>query len=231
MSSSLHQNYTRRFANELNVPVFSVDYRLAPEHRFPAAVNDCWQAYYWIVNHAKEHLGIEPDKIVLTGDSAGGFLVITTTIMAIINNFQIPTGIVPVYPLVSSDISKFLPSNLCSLDDTLLSASFVQYCMSSFVAYRVRLDSNFLANPSVTPDEILEKFPPCHMYVCEVDPLRDAAFNLGLRLKKLGREVKIDLMQDYIHGFQSFDLKVNGVEEYHNTVGKVKDTIGEFLNR
>jgi len=54
MSSATHQNYTRQWANNLDVPVFSVDHRLAPEYPFPAAVNDCWQAYVWTVNHAKE---------------------------------------------------------------------------------------------------------------------------------------------------------------------------------
>jgi len=42
MSSATHQNYTRKWANELNVPVFSIDYKLAPQDPFPAAVNDCW---------------------------------------------------------------------------------------------------------------------------------------------------------------------------------------------
>lgn len=50
MSSGSHQNYTRMWANELaGVPVFSIDYRLAPKDTFPAALNDVWQSYYWIV--------------------------------------------------------------------------------------------------------------------------------------------------------------------------------------
>ena len=50
MNSCLHQNYTRQWANELSVPVFSVDYRLSPKNPFPDPVNDCYQAYYWIMN-------------------------------------------------------------------------------------------------------------------------------------------------------------------------------------
>ena len=59
MSSSSHQSYTRQWANILQKPVFSIDYRLAPEHPYPAALDDCWQAYNWILDHSEEVLGIE----------------------------------------------------------------------------------------------------------------------------------------------------------------------------
>ena len=98
MSSASHQSYTRKWANKTGCPVFSVDYRLAPEHAFPAALNDCWQAYHWIVNYAEEELGIKTDKFFVAGDSAGGNLTIGVTILAIEKGFRIPDGILPAYP-------------------------------------------------------------------------------------------------------------------------------------
>lgn len=50
MSSRSHQNYTRVWANAVDAPIFSIDYRLSPKHSFPAALDDCWQAYLWIVH-------------------------------------------------------------------------------------------------------------------------------------------------------------------------------------
>lgn len=58
MSSASHQNYTRVWANILDIPVFSVDYRLSPESAFPDALNDCWQVYYWLLEDATRVLGI-----------------------------------------------------------------------------------------------------------------------------------------------------------------------------
>jgi acetyl esterase/lipase len=85
MSSGSHQTYTRRWANELaGVPIFSVDYRLAPASIFPAALNDVWQVYLWLCEgHADTYLGVRPEKIVLVGDSAGGNLVAALTLLAI----------------------------------------------------------------------------------------------------------------------------------------------------
>jgi len=74
MSSSSHQSYSRRWANEIGIPIFSIDYRLAPENAYPAALNDVWQAYYWIVNNCTTYFGIKPEKIIVSGDSAGGNL-------------------------------------------------------------------------------------------------------------------------------------------------------------
>ena len=74
MSSSSHQSYTRKWANEIGIPIFSIDYRLSPENAYPAALNDVWQAYYWLVNNITTYFGIKPEKIIVSGDSAGGNL-------------------------------------------------------------------------------------------------------------------------------------------------------------
>ena len=59
MDSASHQNYTRRWANILHVPVFSVDYRLSPKYPYPDPVNDCFQAYVWVLTQAKDQLGMD----------------------------------------------------------------------------------------------------------------------------------------------------------------------------
>ena len=90
MSSKSHQTYSRRWANMIKKPIFSLDYRLAPDDPYPAALDDIWQAYNWIVDNAEDILGIlieitskmtifcdkgvKPNKIIVTGDSAGGNL-------------------------------------------------------------------------------------------------------------------------------------------------------------
>ena len=71
-----HQNYLNKWANEISGPIFSFDYRLAPEHPFPQALDDCWQMYNWLVDNAEEYFGIRPKKIVMVGDSAGGNLIL-----------------------------------------------------------------------------------------------------------------------------------------------------------
>ena len=59
MSSRCHENYTRRWAIQTNIPILSVDYRLAPEFPYPAGLDDVWQAYVWTIKHARKHLGRE----------------------------------------------------------------------------------------------------------------------------------------------------------------------------
>ncbi len=102
MSSGCHQNYTRIWANETGVPVFSIDYRLAPKWQFPAALNDIWQAYYYLIERGCLELGINggrpPKKIVVTGDSAGGNLTAALTILAISRGYRVPDGIILSYP-------------------------------------------------------------------------------------------------------------------------------------
>ena len=109
--------------------VCSIDYRLAPESRFPSQIDDCWQAYFWLVNHAKSLLGFEPRKIILAGDSAGGNLVLALTAMAIKRNFRVPDGIVPSYASSIASRELFWPSLLFSFDDMILTQSFLNLCV------------------------------------------------------------------------------------------------------
>jgi acetyl esterase/lipase len=75
-SSNVYQEYTRRWANDSKFPVFSIDYRLAPEFAFPDGLTDCWQAYLWLIKYSKKYLRITFDKIIIMGDSAGGNLIL-----------------------------------------------------------------------------------------------------------------------------------------------------------
>ena len=134
MSSGSHQTYTRIWANELEgVPIFSVDYRLAPGHTFPAAINDVWQVYYWICEHAETFLGIKPEKIILVGDSAGGNLVAALTLLSIQRKYRKPDGLILAYPALNLSKQSFTPSLLLSIDDPLLPLHFWTMCQNSYI--------------------------------------------------------------------------------------------------
>lgn len=74
MSSELMQNHTRLWANELQIPVFSLDYRKPPQYRFPEPVQDCVAGYKFIVENIHNYMNIRPKNIIVAGDSAGGNL-------------------------------------------------------------------------------------------------------------------------------------------------------------
>lgn len=74
LSSRMMQSMTRRWANELKIPIFSIDYRKPPEHPFPAATNDCLTVYKFLLKKISYYMDIEPKNIYLAGDSAGGNL-------------------------------------------------------------------------------------------------------------------------------------------------------------
>ena len=84
-SSFESQPWTIKIAKEKKCPVFTVDYRLAPKYKFPVGISDSWIFYMWIIKYAKRYLNIDFDRIVLTGDSAGGNIVLGITSLAIQN--------------------------------------------------------------------------------------------------------------------------------------------------
>lgn len=97
MSSDSHENYLRKWAKALKVPIFSIDYKLAPKYKYPEGLNDIWQAYNWLITNL-EKLNLKANKVILTGDSAGGNLCILLTYLLILMNKRVPDAIFPIYP-------------------------------------------------------------------------------------------------------------------------------------
>lgn len=98
MSPSSHENYLRKWVNALEVPLISIDYRLAPENPYPKALDDVYQAYMWAIKYAEDVLQIKVDKIILAGDSAGGNLVLALNYLLILKNKRQPTALFLAYP-------------------------------------------------------------------------------------------------------------------------------------
>jgi hypothetical protein len=98
MSAASHENYTRKWTNMLEIPVFSIDYRLAPENPYPKALDDVYQAYMWIIKYAEDIFKMDLDKIILVGDSAGGNLVVSLCYLLILLGKKLPTAIFLAYP-------------------------------------------------------------------------------------------------------------------------------------
>ena len=127
LSSRSSQTFTRRWATELQVPVFSVDYRLGPEEVFPSALEDCYSAYLFITQNLSHHMNIKPKKIMLVGEGSGGNLVIALVGLLLKNKKQLPSTIVLMYP--EADLREdFSPSRLHALDNCQIFPSLMMLC-------------------------------------------------------------------------------------------------------
>ena len=138
LSSRMMQSMTRRWANELKIPIFSIDYRKPPEHPFPAATNDCLTVYKFLLKKISYYMDIEPKNIYLAGDSAGGNLACSLMGKILINKLQIPKGIYLAYPTI--DIrKKFTPSKVNSLMDPLLWPTMLYMILKEYLGNDISL--------------------------------------------------------------------------------------------
>jgi hormone-sensitive lipase len=132
MSSRSMQIYTRRWARKLGIPVFSIDYRMPPEHRFPSAPYDCLRVYEFLVNHIHKYMNVRPEKIILAGDSAGGNLVFSLNALIMKNKLPMPHALYAAYPAL--DLRKqFSPSKMFAFTDPLLYPSMLLLCLSEYL--------------------------------------------------------------------------------------------------
>ncbi|XP_058530044.1 hormone-sensitive lipase isoform X2 [Ochotona princeps] len=129
-TSKSHEPYLKSWAQELGVPILSIDYSLAPEAPFPRALEECFYAYCWAIKHCAL-LGSTGERICLAGDSAGGNLCFTVSLRAAAYGVRVPDGIMAAYPatLLQSAAS---PSRLLSLMDPLLPLTVLSKCVSAY---------------------------------------------------------------------------------------------------
>ena len=136
LSSRMMQTMTRKWANQLKIPIFSIDYRKPPNDPFPAAPNDCLAVYKFIVSKIRTYMNINPVNIYLAGDSAGGNLACSLMGSILKHNLPSPKGIYLAYPAVDLRI-QFTPSKIHAVTDPLLWPSMLMLCLNEYLGGNV----------------------------------------------------------------------------------------------
>eukprot|EP00127_Corallochytrium_limacisporum_P004153 Clim_evm98s157 gene=Clim_evmTU98s157 len=223
--SLAHEIYLRIWAKRFQCPIISVDYSLAPESPYPAAVNDCFDTYHWfLANHEK--IGIKPKRVVFAGDSAGGNLVFAVSIKAIMEGAPIPDHIVAMYPALNC---QFVPSasRALALFDPLLPMDMLESCFHSYTGGLYMYHAPPQLSPYHAPEETLKKMPAITMLAAGLDPLLDDSIAMSRRLSKLDIPHKIEIVHDLPHGFLQLGeyFGDNGVK----AVQRAQDLVYEAL--
>jgi acetyl esterase/lipase len=199
-----HEAPCRLLTSKVGCVTVSVDYRLAPEHKFPAGVEDCFAATKWVAAHAKE-LGVDPNRLAVGGDSAGGNL------SAVISQLARDAG----GPKIAFQLLVY-PATEAELD-TPSHKMFTDYFLTTndifwFWAHYLRSPAD-RKDPRIAPAlaKSFEKLPPALIITAEFDPLRDEGEAYGEKLRKAGVPVTVSRYDGMIHGFFSmFDVLDKG---------------------
>ena len=190
-----HDGICRSIANAAGCVVASVDYRLAPEHKYPVAVEDSLAATRWVAQHAGS-LGIDPAKIAVGGDSAGGNLAAAISLM-IRDQGGPPLALqVLVYPVThhSFDTGSYRDNG----NGYLLTRSGMRWFWAQYLR-RPEDGSEPHASPLLARS--LHGLPPALIITAEYDPLRDEGEAYAARLREAGVPVTVTRYPGMIHGF------------------------------
>lgn len=194
---------TDRLATHAETVVLSLDYRMAPEHQFPAAYDDAVAAVAWAMEHAEE-LGIDPARISVGGDSAGGNLA-----AAVAQYFgQQLRGQLLVYPAV--DAARQSAASEIYAEGYLLNTPTMFWFSDQYLGTQDRTDVR--CSPLRASDEVMASLAPAHVVIAEYDPLRDDGFDYAERLRHAGIAVSVDHHDDQMHGFFSLPAVLPGGE-------------------
>lgn len=202
-----HDGVCRSLANKSGHAVLSVDYRLAPEHKFPAAFDDCVAAVKWAFENAKA-LGIDNSRMAVGGDSAGGNLAAAVALAEVVPlKFQML-----IYPAV--DMRMESPS----INENANAPILTKAVMAWFVAHYLSSDAdraNIMASPMFASDELLKKMPPAIVITAQYDPLRDEGEAYGKRLVENGVSTTITRYNGAFHGFFNMITILDDAQSAH----------------
>jgi acetyl esterase len=215
-----HDACCRRLANGVGAVVVSVDYRLAPEHRFPAAVEDVWAATQWVAEHGRE-LGGDPSRVVLAGDSAGGNLATVVCLMARDRGGPPIAFQLLIYPVVDQrrrpkEVRDRAARNVLTLEHQRW---FTQQYLGPDGG-----NENVLASPILAD---LTGLPPAHIVTGEFDPLCDDGEEYSERLRAAGVSSTVKRYPAMFHGFFNLPDDIPMAEQANADVcAVVRDALG-----
>ena len=192
-----HHGLCARLAKHAGALVVAVDYRLAPEHKFPAAVDDCLAAYSWLRTKGRD-VGADTARVAVAGDSAGGNLSAVVSQLAASAGVPAPACQVLIYPAV--DFTLDTSSHKDLVDGHVIPRDRILWYMEQYL--RNEADkSDLRASPLRAPS--LKGQPPAMIVTAGFDPLRDEGRAYGDRLREAGVDVVYREYPGQIHAFVS----------------------------
>lgn len=216
-----HDALARSLCNQAGAVVVSVDYRLAPEAKFPAAPEDCYAATCWAVENAAA-IGADPARLAVAGDSAGGNLAAVVAQMAkqrggpaIVHQFLI-------YPVTDHDFTT--SSYAENAEGYFLSRDMMEWFWHHYLE-----DQEHGADPMASPlrADDLAGLPPATVVTAEYDPLRDEGEAYGKRLEEAGVSTVCIRYDGVIHGFVSmYELIDKGAEAIEMGCKRLRESFG-----
>jgi acetyl esterase len=198
-----HDVVCRKLAHEGELLVLSVDYRLAPEHRFPAAVEDSITATKWAADNAKE-LGIDAARLFVGGDSAGGNMAAVVAIAARDGHAPKLAGQVLIYP--STDFSRSHASHKDPTTSILLTHSVITWFLENYMGDNTDVD-DWRCSPARAKS--LAGLPPAYVLTAAGDPLCDEGDEYAAKLKAAGVPVAYRHFPGQFHGFFTMGKLLN----------------------
>ncbi|MBN1908332.1 MAG: alpha/beta hydrolase [Pirellulales bacterium] len=216
-----HEAICCRLANAAGCLVVSVDYRLAPEHKYPVAVDDAFAATAWVFDQAAS-LGIEPNRVAVGGDSAGGNLSAAVTLMARDRAAFQPALQVLIYPV--TDYNLDTPSYPENAEGYLLTREGMRWCWQQYLA-REEDGAEPYASPLRAAD--FQGLPPALILTAEYDPLRNEGEAYAQRLADAGVPVTLTRYDGMIH---AFFRRGNDLDQANTAIKQVADALRRALS-
>ncbi|WP_439879730.1 alpha/beta hydrolase [Pontibacter sp. MBLB2868] len=185
----------RALADKTGAVVVSVGYRQAPEYKFPTAHNDSFAAYKWVLNNAQS-LQINPDKIAVAGESAGGNLAAAVSMMARDNNVKLPIHQLLVYPIAGYDFNTESYNKYAEAHP--LNKPFMKWFFEKYLNSPKDADSPLI---SLVKAKNLKNLPPATVINAQIDPLQTEGQMYADMLQKAGIPVRTKVYDGVTHEF------------------------------
>jgi acetyl esterase/lipase len=191
-------------ADHAHVAVVSIDYRLAPEHPYPAGPDDCEAAAVWLLEHGAAEFGTE--RLLIGGESAGAHLAAVTLLRLRDRHGAADRFVGANLVFGAYDLSMTPSQRIWGERNLLLSTPILAWFYDCFLPGR---DAEARRDPDVSPLYAnLQGLPPALFTVGELDPLLDDSLFMAARWRAAGNDARLDVYPDAIHGFPAFGTKL-----------------------
>ncbi|MBQ3456423.1 MAG: alpha/beta hydrolase [Synergistaceae bacterium] len=208
-----NEDLSLRIADELGFIVVAPDYRLSPEHPYPAGLEDCYAALVWMT----ENLPVRKDRVAVAGQSAGGGLTAAVVLLARDKKYPAIHFQMPLYPML--DHRNITQSSYQINDPRAWGRDFNVFAWNLYLG-GVNADVPAYASPSMAKD--LSGLPPAYIMVGTLDPFRDEDIEYAQRLMEAGVPVELHVIPGATHGFEAIfteaEFSVKAMNEYVNAL-------------